>query len=85
MIDDDLLKIIEIDYRSRHMYWIEKRLNKRLEKWFRKTDEIEIDDYWLNSKSMICKLKFMSYKINLITSLSPDCPQKPINLGYHPL
>ena len=44
MSDDDLLTIIETDYRSRHMYWIEKRLNKRLEKWFRKTDEIEIDD-----------------------------------------
>ena len=44
MTDDDLLTIIETDYRSRHMYWIEKRLNKRLEKWFRKTDEIEIDD-----------------------------------------
>ena len=44
MTDDDLLKIIETDYRSRHMYWIEKRLNRRLEKWFSKTDEIEIDD-----------------------------------------
>ena len=44
MKDDDLLRIIETDYRSRHMYWIEKRLNKRLEKWFRKTDEFEIDD-----------------------------------------
>ena len=44
MTDDDLLTIIETDYRSRHMYWIEKRLNKRLEKWFRNTDEIEIDD-----------------------------------------
>ena len=44
MTDDDLLTIIETDYRLRHMYWIEKRLNKRLEKWFRKTDEIEIDD-----------------------------------------
>jgi len=42
--DSDLLTIIEKDYRSRHMYWIEKRLNKRLEKWFRRTDEIEIDD-----------------------------------------
>ena len=44
MTDNDLLTIIEKDYRSRHMYWIEKRLNKRLEKWFRKTDQIEIDD-----------------------------------------
>ena len=26
------------------MYWIEKLLNKLLEKWFRKTNEIEIDD-----------------------------------------
>ena len=44
MKDSDLLKIIEQDYRLRHMYWIEKRLNNRLEKWFRQTDEIEIDD-----------------------------------------
>ncbi len=44
MKDSDLLTIIETDCRSHHMYWTEKRLNKRLEKWFRKTDEIEIDD-----------------------------------------
>ena len=43
MTDNELL-IIETDYRSRHMYWLEKRLNKQLEKWFRPTDEIEIDD-----------------------------------------
>tara|TARA_B100000900_G_C19989237_1_gene477094 strand:- start:107 stop:451 length:345 start_codon:yes stop_codon:yes gene_type:complete len=48
--DDDLLEIIETDYRSSHMYWIEKRLNKRLETWFRKTDEIEIDDLLAKQK-----------------------------------
>ena len=42
MTDSDLLTIIETDYRSRHMYWIEKRLNRRLEKWFSKTDEIDL-------------------------------------------
>ena len=51
MTDDDLLTIIETDYRSRHMYWIEKRLNKRSETWFNKTDEKEIDD--LLSKQQI--------------------------------
>ena len=56
MTDNDLLTIIEKDYRSRHMYWIEKRLNKRLEKWFRKTDEIEIDD--LLTKQQINDLDF---------------------------
>ena len=56
MTDENLLTIIETDYRSRHMYWIEKRLNKRLEKWFRKTDEIEIDD--LLAKQQIDDLHF---------------------------
>ena len=45
MADSDLLTIIETVYRSSHMYWIEKRLNKQLEKWFHKTDEIEIDAF----------------------------------------
>ena len=44
MTEDELLSVIETDYRTRHMYWIERRLNKRLEKWFRKTDEVEITD-----------------------------------------
>ena len=44
MTEDELLFVIETDYRTRHMYWIEKRLNKRLEKWFKKTDEFEIAD-----------------------------------------
>lgn len=44
MTEDELLSVIETDYRTRHMYWIERRLNKRLEKWFRKADEVEITD-----------------------------------------
>ena len=44
MTEEELLSVIERDYRRSHMYWIEKRLNKRLEKWFRKTDEVEITD-----------------------------------------
>ena len=44
MTEDELLSVIETDYRTRHMYWIERRLNKRLEKWFRKIDEVEITD-----------------------------------------
>ena len=44
MTEDELLSVIEADYRCRHMYWIEKRLNKRLEKWSRKADEVEITD-----------------------------------------
>tara|TARA_B100000989_G_scaffold266300_1_gene219679 strand:- start:969 stop:1226 length:258 start_codon:yes stop_codon:yes gene_type:complete len=81
----DLLIIVETDYRSRHMDWIEKRLNKRLEKWFHKTDEIEIDDWLAKQQSMVCKLKCLQSTINLIMSLSPDFPQKSINLGFHPL
>ncbi len=43
MTDSNLLTIIETVYRSSHMYWIEKRLNKQLEKWFHKADKIKID------------------------------------------
>ena len=73
MTDDDLLTIIETDYRLRHMYWIEKRLNKRLEKWFRKTDEIDIDD--LLAKKQINDLQievFAFYNKNCLLYTSPS-------------
>ena len=79
MADDDLLTIIEADYRSRHMYWIEKRLNKRLEKWFRKTDEIEIHD--LLAKQQINDLQvevfafYNKYDYKPVTRLSPEAYQ----------
>ena len=83
MTDDDLLAIIETDYRLRHMYWIEKRLNKRLEKWFRKTDEIDIDD--LLAKKQINDLQievFAFYNKNdyePVTRLSPEAYQSWIS------
>ena len=83
MTDDDLLTIIETDYRLRHMYWIEKRLNNRLEKWFRKTDEIDIDD--LLAKKQINDLQievFAFYnKIDYepVTGLSPEAYQSWIS------
>ena len=83
MTDDDLLTIIETDYRLRHMYWIEKRLNKRLEKWFRKTDEIDIDD--LLAKKQINDLQievFAFYNKNdyePVTRLSPEAYQSWIS------
>lgn len=42
--DQALLDMIEVDYRSNHMYWIERRLNKQFERWFRYKTKVEIDD-----------------------------------------
>ena len=39
-----LLNLIKADYRSNHMYWIERRLNKHFERWFRDKTTVEIDD-----------------------------------------
>ena len=39
-----LLSRVEADYRSKHMFWIEKRLNRRLERWFKKGTTYEIAD-----------------------------------------
>ena len=43
--DQELLDFIEADYRSNHMYWIERRLNKLFERWFRNKISLEIDDF----------------------------------------
>ena len=42
--DHALLEVIEADYRSNHMYWIERKLNKRFERWFRNRTSYEIKD-----------------------------------------
>ena len=63
MTDDDLLEIIETDYRSRQCI-DRKRLNKRLEKWFRKPMKLRLMICWPNRKSMICRLKFLPSTIN---------------------
>ena len=42
--DEVLLDLIENDYRSNDMYWIERRLNKRFERWFRHKTTVKIDD-----------------------------------------
>jgi hypothetical protein len=57
--DHALLEVIEADYRSNHMYWIERKLNKRFERWFRNRTSYEIKICLLNGKSMICKSKFL--------------------------
>ena len=69
MKDDDLLTIIETDYRSSHMYWIEKRLNKGLENWFRKTDEIEVED-WL-AKQQINYVQVDAFDFNKESNFRP--------------
>ena len=42
--DHALLEVIEADYRSNHMYWIERILNRRFERWFRNRTSYEIKD-----------------------------------------
>ena len=42
--DQALLDLIEADYRSNHMSWIERRLNKLFERWFPHKTTMEIDD-----------------------------------------
>lgn len=83
MTDDELLTIIEKDYRSRHMYWIEKRLNKRLEKWFRKTDEIEIEDLLARQQINDLQIEVFAFynKSNYepVTRLSPEAYQSWIS------
>ena len=39
-----LLSRVEADYRTQHMFWIEKRLNRRLERWFGRGTTYEIAD-----------------------------------------
>ena len=34
VMDQALLDLIKADYRSNHMFWIERRLNKYFECWF---------------------------------------------------
>ena len=42
--DQTLLELIVSDYRSNHMYWIERRLNRLFERRFRYKTKAEIND-----------------------------------------
>ena len=39
-----ILDLIEADYKSDQTYWIERRLNKPFEHWFRQKNNVVIDD-----------------------------------------
>ena len=83
MTEDELLSVIETDYRTRHMYWIERRLNKRLEKWFRKTDEVEITDLLATRQVNDLHIEVFSFynkaDYELVTKLTPEAYQNWIS------
>ena len=56
--DQALLDLIEADYRSNHMYWIERRLNKHFERWFRHKTNVEIDGLLAVSKLANFRLRY---------------------------
>jgi len=80
---DRLLQIIDSDYRSNHMYWIERRLNKRLEKWFRNNDEVEIDDLLAERHINDLQIEVFSFYNKKdyapVTKLDPDAYHKWVN------
>ncbi len=59
--DRVLLDRIEADYRSNHMYWIERRLNKRFELWFRQKIILEIDDLLAERQISELQIEVFSY------------------------
>ena len=67
------------------MHRIEKRLNNQLEKWFHKTDEIEIDD--LLAKQQINDLQIEVFAFYNKSEYEPITRLSKvfINLGLHPL
>ena len=87
--DQALLDLIEADYRSNHMYWIDRRLNRHFERWFRHKTNVEIDD--LLAERQICELQIevFSYykKVNYepVTKLSSEAYEKwitTISMGW---
>ena len=78
--DQALLDLIEADYRSNHMYWIERRLNKHFERWFRHKTNVEIDDLLAAKQISELQIEVFSYynKLNYepVTQLSPEAYEK---------
>ena len=73
--DQALLDLIEADYRSNHMYWIERRLNKHFERWFRYKTTVEIDDLLAERQISELQIEVFSYYNKMdyepVTKLSP--------------
>ena len=80
---DDALSIIEDDYRQKHMYWIEKRLNRRLEKWFRNTICVDIKDLLADGQVNDLQIEIYGFYSKLdyqpINRLSPQAYEAWIN------
>ena len=78
--DQALLDLIEADYRSNHMYWIERRLNKHFERWFRHKTNVEIDDLLAARQISELQIEVFSYYNKMdyepITKLSPAAYEK---------
>ena len=87
--DQALLDLIEADYRSNHMYWIERRLNRHFERWFRHKTNVEIDDLLAERQISELQIEVFSYynKVGYepVTKLSPEAYEKwitTITMGW---
>ena len=78
--DQALLDLIEADYRSNHMYWIERRLNKHFERWFRHKTNVEIGDLLAARQISELQIEVFSYynksDYELVNKLSPAAYEK---------
>ena len=78
--DQALLDLIEADNRSNHMYWIERRLNKHFERWFRHKTTVEIDDLLAERQISELQIEVFSYYNKMdyepVTKLSPAVYEK---------
>ena len=87
--DQALLDVIEAEYRSNHMYWIERRLNKHFERWFRDKTTLEIDDLLAERQISELQIEVFSYYNKMdyepVTQLSPTAYEKwitTITMGW---
>jgi len=87
--DQALLDLIEADYRSNHMYWIERRLNKLFERWFRNKISLEIDDLLAERQISELQIEVFSYYNKMdyepVTKLSAAAYEKwitTITMGW---
>ena len=87
--DQTLLDLIEADYRSRHMYWIERRRNKHFQSWFRHKTYVKIDDLLAERQISELQIEVFSYYNKMdyepVTQLSPAAFEKwiaTITMGW---
>ena len=87
--DQTLLDLIEADYRSNHMYWIERRLNKHFERWFRHKTTLEIDDLLAERQISELQIEVFSFYNKMdyepVTKLSSEAYEKwitTITMGW---